>query len=317
MDGIWGPFNDTWQVFARRSVVAVDVDAGVVTLDVPLRQPALLRDGASLRHERGVIDHVGLEDVDVENVVADEDAKAVDNNHVVAFNGVRDAWMKNVHSFALSGDNQVQSGGVLIAYSKRVTVEDVSFGKAQNRGDGGNGYLFEISQSNEILIEDSVGENGRHNFIQNWGFGTSGCVFRRITSRGSTAVSTVFGFEVPLPASSEFHHSLATANLVEDSVIDDGFIGANRGDESSGAGHSASENVFWNVRGSGTLRSLQYGNGYVIGTDGLDVVTRLNFVSPGTSARGTEPEDIVEGAGEGAELEPRSLSIDQRSRRLP
>ena len=37
MDGTWMAFNDTWQVFFWRTVSAVDVQAGTLELDVPLR----------------------------------------------------------------------------------------------------------------------------------------------------------------------------------------------------------------------------------------------------------------------------------------
>jgi hypothetical protein len=320
MTNVWGPFNNSWQVFARRRVTAVDTTTTphTVHIDVPLRAPALLRDGASVRRPSSMLSNVGVANMSIHNVVGEAEARSIDNQHAIKFSGVQDAWMVGVHSYALDGTLHLQSGGVLVEHSVRMTMDDVAFGRSQNRDVGGNGYLFEISQSNEILIRNSMGENGRHNFIQNWGFGTSGCVLRNIVSRGGVAVSVVAGFDIELPASSEFHHSLATANLVEDSIIEDGFIGANRGTESSGAGHSATQNVFWNVRGNGrgTLRSLQYGHGYIIGTDQMRITTDVGFVSPGTSGRGTEPPDHVEGEDQAATLVPQQLSVDQRARRL-
>jgi hypothetical protein len=315
MTGVWGPFNDSWQAIARRTIVAVT--ATTITLDVPLRSAVSVRDGASVRVEQGLLHDVHLRDLAISNATDDDIARASDRVHAVAMEGVRDATITNVTSFAPAGaSGDLQSGGILVNNSKRVTIANTTLRNAQNRLVGGNGYLFDLISSNEVLIVDSVGENGRHNFIQSWGFGTSGCVFRRITSRGSTAVSVVFGFDVPLPASSEFHHSLATANLIENSIIDDGFIGANRGDESSGAGHSATQNVFWNVQGNGTVRSLQHGWGYVIGTaPTLTTTTNIDFVSPGTTGSGTTPADHVEGAGQAASLDPAELSTDQLRRR--
>ena len=112
---------------------------------------------------------------------------------------------------------------------------------------------------------------------------------------------------------SEYHHSLATANLVDSSILDDGWAALNRGDWSTGAGHSATECVFWNVTGEGALRSYQYGHGYVIGTSpDLDVRTSL----PALMSPGTEPEDWVEGLGEADTLVPSSLYEDQLARRL-
>ena len=53
---------------------------------------------------------------------------------------------------------------------------------AENIGGGGNGYLFEVRQSMRILFRDCVAKKGRHNFIQNWGFGTTGCVWLQVES---------------------------------------------------------------------------------------------------------------------------------------
>ena len=65
--------------------------------------------------------------------------------------------------------------------------------------------------------------------------------------------------------------------------------------------------------GTGCLESLQYGMGYVIGTDGLTVRTDvIDFYD----SEGTGPEDWVEGIDAGALLEPRSLYEDQLRRRL-
>ena len=111
---------------------------------------------------------------------------------------------------------------------------------------------------------------------------------------------------------SEYHHALAMANLVDQSVAHDGWAAKNRLTWSSGAGHSATQCVFWNTQGSGSLESLQYGLGYAIGTEGLDVRTEvLDFYD----SQGTAPEDWVEGLDEGDDLWPSSLYEEQLRRR--
>ena len=70
--------------------------------------------------------------------------------------------------------------------------------------------------------------------------------------------------------------------------------------------------VLWNLTGSGRILSQQFGHGYIIGTQGVEVLTGLD----GISARGTEPEDFVELRDEGARLDPPSLYDDQLRRRL-
>lgn len=116
-----------------------------------------------------------------------------------------------------------------------------------------------------------------------------------------------------ITGTSEFHHSLAMKNLIDDSVTSDGWKCINRGLESSGAGHAGTSNVFWNVRGTGLVASKQFRFGYVIGSGpGLTVDTRVEAIT----GAGTEPEDWVEGHGRADTLLPAALYEDQRKRRL-
>lgn len=322
MTDVWGAFNGTWQPFAWRTVLETrDADDSLVlTLDVPLREPHALADRASVRVVSGAISECGIEDLALSNAVEWHTAWETDQVHAVEMRGVRNSWIRNVRSFASPlGDApetlyppHLQSSGVLVFQSRHVTIRDVHLANSQHRGGGGNGYLFEIRQSNEVLTVDSTAENGRHNFIQNWGFGTSGCVWLRVHSAGS---AQTFSPELPgvVPAASEFHHSLATSNLIDQSTIDDGWYAENRGDWSSGAGITAWANVFWNVRGEGEIHSRQWGVGYVIGTS--PAIRVLTSTGP-SSGVGTEPEDWVEGEGLGEALEPASLYEAQLERRL-
>ncbi len=320
MTGTWTSFNGLWRSFFRRTVVAVDTASSpnTITVDVPTRYPALTRDSASVRLESGYISECGLVGMSVSSVVSWEDAWSNDRSHVVGFSATKDCWMEDVASYESpnSSDTRgshVQSGGVIVVYSKRVTIQDTTFEYAQNRGDGGNGYLFEISRSSEILLRDATARAGRHNFIQNWDFGTSGCVFLRTTSEDGEAVYDADYEWVTWLGNSEFHHSLAMANLIDQSTTTDGWKGANRGTESSGAGHSATQNVFWNTSGDGIITSYQYGLGYVIGTQELTVFTTVYDV---LDSEGTAPEDYTEGLDEGADLVPASLYEDQLEKRL-
>ncbi len=322
MTGTWKAFNGTWQPFFRRAVVAIDATQTPhqLVLDVPLRYRALIRDGASLRRETGWRREVGVESIGVSNAVGWQEAWSENQVHAIELRGVADGWLRDVASFASPGSpadgpgagDHLQSGGVRIHGCKRVTVADSQLERAQNRGGGGNGYLFEIRQSAEVLMRDCVGRNGRHNFIQNWGFGTTGWVLLRVKSSGGGACLSPMLDLCPL-GYSEFHHSLAMANLVDSSVFDDGVQAQNRGDWSTGAGHTATESVFWNTRGSGWLRSMQFAHGYVIGT-GADIQVRTEIDQP--SGAGTAPEDWREGLGEAATLEPQSLYGDQLQRRI-
>ena len=171
---------------------------------------------------------VFLEDFSVATAVGQTAANGGDLVAAIELNNLSDAFVRRVSSFDPAqepSNKHLQSGGIRMMYSKRITITDVTMEKAENRGDGGNGYLFEVRQSSELLIKDSVARAGRHNFIQNWGFGLSGCVFLRITSEGSSSVG-IGG--IPFPSGSEFHHSLAMANLIDDAVIADGWAAAPR-----------------------------------------------------------------------------------------
>ena len=318
MTGVWGPFNGTWQPFERREIVAIDMSTVPhrITVDVPLRYPALVRDRASLRVETGYLSEVGVEHLGVANAVGWDDAWANDRTHAIAFIGVKDGWVRDVASFSspsapASGPGagaHLQNCGILTLRSKRVTVANTRLEKAQDRGGGGSGYLFELRQCNEVLTRDATAIAGRHNFIQNWGFGTSGCVWLRCRSEAGLALFSKDFPTIGQLGYSEFHHSLAMANLIDSCTILDGWSGINRGTFSSGAGHSATQNVFWNVQGAGVMRSQQFGWGYVIGTS-AEVTLNLSAGSD------TTPTDWVEGEARSADLVPQSLYLDQHNRR--
>ena len=170
-----------------------------------------------------------------------------------------------------------------------------------------------MRQSSEILFADCEAAHGRHNFIQNWGFGATGIVWLRVkTSEGKVLWDPNLP-SVAAVGASEFHHSLATANLIDSCVVDDAWKALNRFNESSGAGHTTTETVFWNTTGSGSLHCHQYGWGYVIGT-GAELAVEAGLFPLASLL--TEPADWVEGLGAAGTLEPTSLYEDQLARRL-
>lgn len=322
MTGTWEAFNDTWQPFFYRSVKAIDKTSTPhrVAIDVPLRYPAKTRDNASLRRMTGYLREVGVERLGISNATSFDAAWAQNQVHAMDLSGIDNGWVREVHSFssplapaAGSGAGaHLQSSGILIKNSKRVTVSDTKMGHAINRGGGGNGYLFEMRQSSELLFRDCEATAGRHNFIQNWGFGMTGSVWLRVKSSfGRSLVDK--DSSVGSTGYSEFHHSLATANLIDSSIFDDGVSIVNRNNESTGAGHTGTQNVFWNTRGSGLLRSLQFGMGYVIGTEGLESITASDTPIIGLW---TAPDDFTEGLGAASSLAPASLYEDQLKKRL-
>jgi hypothetical protein len=77
--------------------------------------------------------------------------------------------------------------------------------------------------------------------------------------------------------------------------------------------------AFWNITGKGNKRDYsvhtqQSRYGYVVGTQGE--VSTVRTSARGNTAEKTVPVDYVEGIGDGAQLEPVSLYLDQRNARL-
>lgn len=171
MTDIWEAFNGTWRPFFRREIVAIDtsVTPHRVELDVPLRYPALMRDQAQLRVESGYLEEVGVVGLGLANAVGYEEAWAQDQVHVLELTGVKDAWVQDIAFFPSpvsptegpGASAHLQSSGLLVRDAKRVTVSDSELARPQHRGGGGNGYLFEVRSSNEVLFRDLVGRAGR------------------------------------------------------------------------------------------------------------------------------------------------------------
>jgi len=322
MTGVWTAFNNTWQPWFWRRIVAIDRNSSPqrITLDVPLRYVSKVRDAASIRRMPAILSECGVEDLGLANAVGWDEAWSQDQVHVLEMHAVQDCWIRNVQSFVpptapTSGygvGDELQSGGILIHEGNRVTISDVILRNAEHRGDGGNGYLFEVRQSSEVLTRDSEGLNGRHNFIQNWGFGVTGCVWQRVHSAGGLAQISPYS-PVGSIAYSEFHHSLAVGNLIDASRFDDGWSIVNRQNQSTGAGVTGTETIIWNTSGNGMLESRQYGVGYVIG--GVKTLI-TQFSTSGASGQGTAPKDWKEGLGKGAKLKPQDLFDDMLQKRL-
>jgi hypothetical protein len=318
MQAYWKFAAGKWRALFRREVVAVDRRRKRVTLDIPLRYPLAVAHHASLRTETGHLREVGIEDLAVCNAIEFDAAWKATRVHAIDLRDCLDCWVRGVRSFAAdprgvdTRGRHLQSGGIRVHASARVTIRDCHLALPQHRGGGGNGYLFEVRQSGEVLTVDCTARAGRHNFIQNWDLGTSGCVWLRCRSEAGHAVFVKAG-ELGVTGLSEYHHSLAMACLVDVCRLDDGWKAANRGGESSGAGHTATQCVFWNTTGAGRLRCHQFGTGYVIGTGPeLRVETHLGV----RGAAGTAPADYTEGLGRAATLVPRSLYEDQLRKRL-
>jgi hypothetical protein len=319
MNGLWRLERNNWYPIFRRKVISVNtrVTPHLLTIDVPVRYPIKVRDVASVVKESGYLEEVGIENIGISNVTSYKTAWEREGVAAIGLYSVKNGWVRNIKSFsppeAKTKLFQLQSVGILVKNSKSVTVTNSQLEGPQNRGANGNGYLFEVAGSNEILFRDLIALRGRHNFIQNGAFGTSGCVFLRIESRDSRGYQSVLD-PIGAPHFPEYHRTLAIANLVDQSNLMDGWLAYNRGADSSGAGHTSTQSVFWNIR-NGKIASYQFGHGYLIGTTNTQVaVTATGMMLP--FAQGSEPIDYVEGLGKGGTLTPTSLYENQLTRRM-
>jgi hypothetical protein len=327
MTGTWKPHNGKWLSFFRLNIV--EIDTGVtphrITVDAPLRYPAKLRDSASIKRRTRYIEECGVEDLSISNALPDalvaQKPQSV-RREAIRLNYAKNCWIRNVTTFAPSNDRVTSSyhlydRGFGIQNSKRITITDCVLQNAQRRDGGGHGYLYEIIACNDVLFRDCTGTGGRHNFTVGWLFGSVGNVFLRCRSANGS-LSDWKNAVGP----SDFHHSFAIAALIDSCVIDDGWEAMNRGAMSGGAGHTATESVFWNTRGKGVLRSAQYGWGYLIGSaSSLQMLTEVDLAKPNlnwleSQFKGTSPMDFVEGTGRGESLVPQSLYEEQLRLRL-
>jgi MYXO-CTERM domain-containing protein len=317
MAGAWIPGEIGGPIFYRRIVA---VGANELELDVPLRYPLRVRDHARIHRIPPHLEEIGIEHLSIGNRqntragTSDDDhanpgtgGYEMHNSFAIYFTHVVNGWVRGVATYRPSVNTanvHVLSNVLRLDGSRFVTVTDCDFRRPQYRGAGGNGYLYVMTGS-ENLVTKSYAEAGRHNYD----FGlmySSGSVVHRSRSK-----------DARLP--SDFHMHLSMANLYDNLTVDNDSIEAIKRD-CCNHGHSTTESVIWNTEGarypSGQILqqfivdSSQFGHGYVVGTRGPATKVRI-----GTGGD-TAPADWSEGIGMGDTLEPASLYEDQKLRRL-
>jgi hypothetical protein len=341
---LWPATTSRGLLYPRR-VVAIDADARTVTLDAPTRYAMRVRDNARVVQPGGYLHEVGLEDfafgmrehatsasgmpgplgdrADDAYTTPGTAAYEVDASEAIRFDAVHDAWIYRVESFQpsqnLSGAHILSTALRLTEGVHRVTVERCRFERPQYRGGGGNGYLFWVSGEDNLIV-DSEGVAGRHNLIAS-SIACSGNVWLRARSTQGRLAD-------------DSHQGLSHANLYDTITLDSAWLqGVNRGATSTGAGFTASETVYWNIRSMAAhptthrvsdgfatgfaVETAQFGWGYVVGTSGAAPIVATRTVTNRTWAALDQgaPVDYVEGVGRGETLFPSSLYEEQRRRR--
>lgn len=335
--GAWWTAPDQTPTVAQyhREVTAVNPAEGWIEVDVPTRYTIKTRDSARLRKMHGNLSGVGLERFSIGNVqhpgrgfgggdykVEGTAARDVHGSWLIAFRDTFDSWVIGVHSFQAQGNTttcHMLSNGIYLLRCFRMTLEDCAMRRPQYGGGGGNGYMFRIQSSQEILIENCLAEFSRHGFVVSHA-GASGNVFLNCVDKETDRATGDSGSEgyVTGGMGSDHHMHFSHSNLFDSCIAVDSFYTAHhRGSVGGKVSHglTSAHGVFWNTRGSGTrggalVRSAQGRYGYVIGTSGSRSSVSI------IGGPGHAPPDHVEGEGLGATLEPPSLYRDQLAKRL-
>ncbi len=243
----------------------------------------------------------------------------------IAFVGVIDGWIVDVESYQAEGNERgshILSNGIRLKECRNVSVIGCSMGHTLYGGGGGNGYMFRVDHSNECLLQDCHAESARHGFSLS-GMATSGNVLFRCSDKDTATQAG--GDGTTTGRSSDNHMYFSHSNLYDNCVADNSWFEARDRyyEKMSKPTHNttSAQTVFWNTTGLSNsyhdyvISSVQGDYGYVIGTQGA--VNAVN-TEPNYAKRKvvSDPVDHVEGVGKGATLEPASLYLDQRARRL-
>lgn len=166
--------------------------------------------------------------------------------------------------------------------------------------------------ANDCLIQNSRANHSRHNYDFKYPY-CNGNVILNCRAENSRY-------------SSDFHMYLSMSNLLDHTMVNGDYLeSVFRPYGGPIHGHSSTQSVFYNTVGEKyhpskdyIVESRQYKNGYIIGTSGPAYQVKTDPVSgtQGGYAYDSSPRDFVEGVGQGIDLRPVSLYLDQLDRRL-
>ncbi|KRE46816.1 glycosyl hydrolase family 28-related protein [Paenibacillus sp. Soil724D2] len=303
-----------------RKITGIDASTNTLTLDIPIRYDVKTRDNARVYKIGEAIAETGIEDLsigmkqhtgtgwgDLDYNVAGTGAYDVHDSKAITIVNAKNSWVDDVNSYkpsSNSGDYHLLSYGITINQSRTVTIQNTHFQKPQYKGEGGNGYLYAI-QGSDNLVQNATATNGRHNFN-----------FRSMWTSGNVIYNSTSN--TPRLAT-DFHMHLSMANLFDNMTLNGDFIEAvYRPYGTIEHGWTTTQSVIWNTNGtayaagqSSIVKSKQFGQGYVIGTRGA--ANGVTYTVPGSD--GSAPQDLVQGIGTGLDLVPQSLYLDQKAKR--
>ncbi len=316
MEGVWNT-SIRGAIFYRK-VIDIDYNNNVLYIDTPTRYFLKTRDNARVYKVSEPIEEVGLENFSIGNYenqnvgfentdynVRGTGAYEVHGSHAISLLGSLNTWVSDVSTYRPEqnkNDVHILSNGIIVSYSRHITVQNCSFQKSQYNGAGGNGYMYTL-RGNDCLFKYNSAGKCRHNYSFK-DMSANGNVMYRCTGNDSNS-------------STDFHMHLSMANLFDNFNVDGDFIEAYNRRTSGTHGQSTTQSVFWNTNGirydkrkNAIIYSQQFKWGYIIGTRGNAPNVEV------WGGDGTEPVDFVEGIGAGDKLQPESLYKDQLRRRM-
>ena len=326
MTGMWT--TDAMKGVAhKRRIDSVDTDRRLLILDSPTRYPLKKRDLARVHKAKPHLAECALENLSIgmrENPKEgweEEDYNVTGTGaydahfaQAVRIEFVENSWVKGVRTYrpeVNTLDVHLLSNMLLLNMCRHITVDSCDFQKPQYEGGGGNGYMYTL-HSNDCLIRNSRANDSRHNYDFKYPY-SNGNVILNCRAEHSKY-------------SSDFHMYLSMSNLFDHTTVNGDYLeSVFRPYGSPIHGHSSSQSVFYNTVGEQyhpardyIVESRQYQTGYIIGTSGEAFQVRTDPLagSQGGYSYDSSPRDFVEGVGEGADLRPVSLYLDQLDRRL-
>jgi hypothetical protein len=322
MSGIWQEGdNDIKGVMFSRTIT--NVEPGVITVDTPVRFYLKTRDNARAYHTSAIIENSGIEDLSIANLqhggagfgmtdynTPGTGAYNVHGSRFVDIHRARNVWMKDVATYRPAQntkDVHILSNAVRVRDDSHVTLKNVNVSHPEYRGEGGNGYGFQLD-GQETLLQDCTATYQRHGITFS-GMQSSGNVVHRCTIAHSK--------ETPNGGGSDFHRFLSQSNLIDNLTVDTDFFNARyRPNGSPTHGITATQTVFYNTKGIAyhparpyILASAQAFQGYIIGTSGAAPAA----ITPEDERSGGK--DWLEGEGAGSTLTPVSLYASQVAKR--
>ncbi|MEN8228491.1 MAG: T9SS type A sorting domain-containing protein [Bacteroidota bacterium] len=325
MAGIWTASAIKGVAFKRR-IDSIDAVSNLLILDTPTRYSLKTRDIARVYDARDHLVECGIENLSVgnrENPKSgwDEESWEISGtgafdahfSHAIVFEYSEDCWIRNVRTYR-PGENirdiHLLSNCLLLNMCRHITVDSCDFQKPQYEGGGGNGYMYTL-QSNDCLIKNSRANHSRHNYDFKYPYSNGNVIYN---CRGENS-----------KYSSDFHMYLSMSNLFDKCTMDGDYLESMfRPYGGPLHGYSSTQSVFYNTAGENyhpgkdyIVDSRQYKWGYVIGTSGPAYMVKTDPVSGLLNGYtyDTSPRDFVEGVGEGSDLRPVSLYLDQLDRR--